>query len=59
MPRVPLAPDIPGNSPTLAIRVARDQLTTLDELARRQSVSRAELVREAIAALLAEEAVTA
>ena len=58
MPRVPLAPDIPGNSPTLNIRVSAHQLAALDKCAAKLSIPRSAVMREALDAFFAEEAVT-
>lgn len=59
MPTPPLTPGQTGSAPTLIVSMPTAQLAAVAERARRRSVSRAQIVREAVDAMLAEEAVTA
>jgi hypothetical protein len=55
MPMHPLTEGRPGSSPRFIASVQPAQLAALDALAKRRSVSRSEVVREAVALLLASE----
>jgi hypothetical protein len=52
MPRVPLTPGV-SRAPRVIVSVSTDQIATLDELAAARSVSRSDVVREAIEILIA------
>jgi metal-responsive CopG/Arc/MetJ family transcriptional regulator len=59
MGKAPLVPGQVGKSPYLSLRIPAHQLAAVDKRARLRSVSRSQVVREAIDALLEEEAATA
>ena len=56
MARAPLSAGQVGKSPMLTVKVAAEQLAAVDERARRLSVRRSDVVREALTALLESEA---
>jgi len=59
MAQAPLVPGQVGKSPYLSLRIPAHQLAAVDERARLRSMSRSQVVREALDSMLAEEAVAA
>ena len=59
MAQIPLVPGQSGRSPVVAVKIPAHQFAALDKRAAELSITRSAVMREALDAFFAEEAVTA